>query len=78
MNNERPLTQTNIPPGDVDTQVDEQKDEPARHGHRAMLIGCLLVLVVAIALTASGVLATAFVLPAIMCTAMMIWMMRMM
>jgi hypothetical protein len=62
---------------DLDTQQTPQQDKGS--GHRWMMIACCIpMLVIAIVLVATGVAGVGFIFAAIMCTAMMAMMMRMM
>jgi hypothetical protein len=65
---------------DLDTQQTPQEDKgTGRGGHRWMMIACCIpMLVIAIVLVATGVAGAGFIFVAIMCTAMMAMMMRMM
>jgi hypothetical protein len=64
---------------DLDTQQTPQQDKGTGGGHRWMMIACCIpMLVIAIVLVATGVAGAGFIFVAIMCTAMMAMMMRMM
>jgi hypothetical protein len=64
----------------LDTQQTPQHDKGGGHGgHGWMMIACCIpMLVIAIVLVATGVAGTGFIFAAIMCTAMIAMMMRMM
>ena len=48
-----------------------------RHSHSLMMVACCIpMLVIAVALVATGVASPSFLLVAVMCTAMMVMMMR--
>jgi hypothetical protein len=63
-----------------DTQQTPQQDKGSGHGgHSWMMIACCIpMLVIAIVLVATGVVGVGFIFIAVMCTAMMAMMMRMM
>ena len=65
---------------DLDTQQTPQQEQGGgRGGHKWMMIACCIpMLVIAIVLVATGVAGAGFIFVAIMCTAMMAMMMRMM
>ena len=64
---------------DLDTQQTPQEDKRGGRGSRWMMIACCIpMLVIAIVLVATGVAGVGFIFVAIMCTAMMAMMMRMM
>lgn len=63
---------------DHHTHTDRAGDEEGQHGgHRLMMIACCIpMLVIAVALVATGVVSAGFLLVAVACTALMMFMMR--
>jgi hypothetical protein len=74
------LPTVNITPLGQDTQQTPQQEKGSGHGGHGwmMMICCIPMLVIAVVLVATGVAGAGFIFGAVMCTAMMAMMMRMM
>jgi hypothetical protein len=55
----------------LDTQQTSPQEKKGGHGHWLMIACCVPMLVIAVALVATGVAGAGFVIAAILCTAMM-------